>query len=362
MDTKFAYWVPNVSGGLVITDWPMKTDWSWGYNRDLAQTAEEVGFQYALAQARFFGSYGANIQLEALSVANALASHTDDLRLIGAVHPGMWKPGPVANFVATADHITGGRFHLNVVSGWFKREFTGFGEPWLEHDERYDRSEEFIRVLKGLWTEDELTFRGRFYQVEGAPCKPEPETPPEIFQGGNSHRARRMAARVSDWFFVNGGSLERLKEIIDSVHGYAEAFGTEPPKIGVNAFVIARDTEAEAKEVLENIIEHATEDAVEAFKEQVQHAGQASPEGEGMWDDSEFEDLVQYNDGFRTGLIGTPDQIVERIRQLDAIGVDLVLTGFLHYSDELPRFGEEIIPAVREAKPLSNVRPEALPL
>lgn len=356
MDTKFAYWVPNVSGGLVITDWPMKTDWKWPFNKRIAQTAEEVGFEYALAQARFFGSYNAEKQLEALSVANALASHTEKLRLIGAVHPGQWKPGPIANFVATSDHISNGRFHLNVVSGWFKGEYTRFGEPWLAHDERYERSEEFIEVLKGLWTEDLFSYDGRFYQIDEAPCEPKPETPPDIFQGGNSKRARRMAARVSDWFFINGGSLEKLKGIIDDVKGYAREFGTEPPKIGVNSFVIARDTEAEAKQVLENIIEHATEQAVEGFKEQVKQAGQASPEGEGMWDDSDFEDLVQYNDGFKTGLIGTKEQIVERIRQLDAIGVDLVLAGFLHYEDELPHFGEEIIPAVREAEPLD--RPE----
>ena len=73
-----------------------------------------------------------------------------------------------------------------------------------------------------------------------------------------------------------------------------------------------------------------------------------------MWDDSDFEDLVQYNDGFKTGLIGTKEQVVERIRKLDAIGVDLVLTGFLHYEDELPHFGEEIIPAVRAAEPLES--------
>jgi FMNH2-dependent dimethyl sulfone monooxygenase len=59
MNTEFAYWIPNVSGGLVITDWPMNTDWSYEYNKKLAQTADEVGFDYALAQARFFCSYNA---------------------------------------------------------------------------------------------------------------------------------------------------------------------------------------------------------------------------------------------------------------------------------------------------------------
>jgi len=74
MDTEFAYWVPNVSGGLVVSDWETETDWTYDYNLDLARTAESVGFDYALAQARFFGSYGADKQLEALSIANALAA------------------------------------------------------------------------------------------------------------------------------------------------------------------------------------------------------------------------------------------------------------------------------------------------
>ncbi|MFC7071642.1 hypothetical protein ACFQJ7_09345 [Halovenus rubra] len=73
-----------------------------------------------------------------------------------------------------------------------------------------------------------------------------------------------------------------------------------------------------------------------------------------MWADSDFEDLVQYNDGFKTGLIGTGEQIIERIRQLDAIGIDIVLTGFLHYDEELAHFGKTIIPAVREAEELES--------
>mgnify|MGYP001247231447 FL=1 len=273
------------------------------------------------------------------------------------MHPGQWTPGPIANFVATADHISNGRFHLNVVSGWFKDEFTRFGEPWLDHDERYERSEEFIEVLRGLWTEERFTHKGRFYHIDEAPCEPKPATPPDIFMGGSSKRALQMAARSADWLFMNGGSLEKISNTINQVRGYAKEYGTTPPKIGVNGFVILRDTEAEAKKELENIIEHATKEAVEGFREQVRQAGQSSPEGEGMWADSDFNDLVQYNDGFKTGLIGTKEQIVERIRQLDAIGVDLVLTGFLHFTDELPRFGEEIISAVREVEPLAEKQP-----
>ncbi|WP_144920781.1 dimethylsulfone monooxygenase SfnG [Halorubrum salsamenti] len=361
MDTEFAYWVPNVSGGLVVSDWETETDWTYDYNLDLARTAESVGFDYALAQARFFGSYGADKQLEALSIANALAAQTDELHVIGAVHPGLWEPGPLANFISTADRISDGRFSINVVSGWFKGEFTGFGQPWLEHDERYARSSEFIEVLKALWTEERATYDGRFYTIgkgidgfEGAPLEPKPiqDPYPQVFQGGNSQAAREMAAKHADVLFINGGSLQEIRAVIDDVEEYAEEFGTEPPRFAANAFVIQRDTEEEAKEVLEGIIENATDEAVDAFKDQVKEAGQSSDEGEGMWADSDFEDLVQYNDGFKTGLIGTDDQIVDRVRKLDAIGIDIVLAGFLDFEKELERFGETIIPAIDEADPL----------
>ncbi|MDB2294097.1 dimethyl sulfone monooxygenase SfnG [Halorubrum ezzemoulense] len=361
MDTEFAYWVPNISGGLVVSDWETETDWTYDYNLDLARTAEAVGFDYALAQARFFGSYGAEKQLEALSIANALAAQTDELHIIGAVHPGLWEPGPLANFIATADRISDGRFSVNVVSGWFKGEFTGFGQPWLAHDERYARSTEFIEVLKALWTEDRARYDGRFYTVgkdidgfEGAPMEPKPvqDPYPQVFQGGNSQAAREMAAKHADVLFINGGSLQEIRAVIEDVEEYAAESGTEPPRFAANAFVIQRDTESEAKAVLEGIIENATDEAIDAFKQQVKQAGQSTAEGDGMWSDSEFEDLVQYNDGFKTGLIGTDKQIIERIRKLDAIGVDIVLAGFLDFEPELERFGETIIPAIEEADPL----------
>lgn len=361
MDTEFAYWVPNISGGLVVSDWETETDWTYDYNLDLARTAEAVGFDYALAQARFFGSYGAEKQLEALSIANALAAQTDELHIIGAVHPGLWEPGPLANFIATADRISDGRFSINVVSGWFKGEFTGFGQSWLAHDERYARSTEFIEVLKALWTEDRARYDGRFYTVgkdidgfNGAPMEPKPvqDPYPQVFQGGNSQAAREMAAKHADVLFINGGSLQEIRDVVEDVEEYAAESGTEPPRFAANAFVIQRDTESEAKAVLEGIIENATDEAIDAFKEQVKQAGQSTAEGDGMWSDSEFEDLVQYNDGFKTGLIGTDEQIIERIRKLDAVGVDIVLAGFLDFEPELERFGETIIPAIEEADPL----------
>ena len=80
----------------------------------------------------------------------------------------------------------------------------------------------------------------------------------------------------------------------------------------------------------------------------MKNAGKASPEGQGNWAKSSFEDLVQYNDGFRSNLIGTPHQIAERIVALKAAGADLILTAFLHFQEEVDYFGKTIIPLVRE--------------
>ncbi|WP_163528213.1 dimethylsulfone monooxygenase SfnG [Halobacillus ihumii] len=346
---KFAYWVPNVSGGLVVSKLPQQTDWSFEANKRYAQIAEDSNYDLALLQTRFFASYGAENQLEAITLASALAAVTDRLQLISAVHPGLWHPAVYAKMLSTLDQISEGRAAVNVVSGWFKQEFTGFGEPWLEHDERYRRSEEFIRVLREFWTKEKAAFSGDFYKINDAPSKPKPVQGGDlpIFQGGNSSAAKQMAARVSDYYFMNGNTLEGFKKQIDEVRELAQQEGREV-KFAAHGFAIVRDSEEEAYQQLNDIVHAADEDAVEGFKQSVQEAGQSTQDKQGMWADSSYEDLVQYNDGFKTGLIGTAEQVANQIIELKKIGVDLILTAHFHYEQDLERFGKEVIPLVKE--------------
>ncbi len=344
---KFAYWVPNVSGGLVISKIPQRTSWDGDYNRKLAQIAEEAGFDYALTQIRFTAGYGAEYQHESVAFSHALLESTSKLKVIAALLPGPWNPTIAAKQIATISELTNGRIAVNIVSGWFSGEFRAIGEPWLDHDERYRRSEEFIRSLKGIWTQDNFTFRGDFYRYNDYTLKPKPSHGlPEIFQGGSSRAARDMAARVSDWYFTNGNTPDGLRTQVEDIRAKAEKTGNTP-KIGINAFVIARDTEEEARAVLDEIIGQADPEAVKAFGHEVKNAGKASPEGEGNWAKSSFDDLVQYNDGFRSNLIGTPDQIAERIVDLKEAGADLLLLGFLHFQEDVAYFGREVLPRVR---------------
>ena len=107
--TTFAYWVPNVSGGLVTSDIEQRTDWNFEYNKKLARTAENNGFEYALSQVRYEASYGAEFQHESTSFSLALLLATERLKVIAAVHPGLWQPGVLAKLLATADQLSGGR-------------------------------------------------------------------------------------------------------------------------------------------------------------------------------------------------------------------------------------------------------------
>ena len=345
---KFAYWVPNVSGGLVISRVEQRTGWDVAYNRKLAQIAEAAGFDYALSQIRFTAGYGADNQHESVSFSQALLDATERLKVIAAILPGPWNPAVAAKQIATISHISDARIAVNIVSGWFRGEFTAIGEPWLDHDERYRRSEEFIRALRGIWTQDNFTFRGDFYRFTDYTMKPKPLQPlPEIFQGGSSRAARDMAARVSDWYFTNGNTPEGLAAQVADIRAKAAENGHKV-KVGINAFAIARETEAEAQAELQEIIDEAIPEAVQGFAHEVKNAGKASPEGEGNWAKSTFADLVQYNDGFRSNLIGTPRQIAERILELKQAGADLVLLGFLHFQEEVAFFGRHVIPIVRQ--------------
>ncbi len=169
---KFAYWVPNVSGGLVVSKIEQRTDWGYEYNRSWAGSPSTTA-----SSTRFAGPLHGELRrriparVDQLQPRDALA--TEKLKVIAAVHPGLWHPAVLAKFVASADQMSGGRFAVNVVSGWFKGEFTALGEPWLEHDERYRRCEEFIRVLEPAGPRTTPSSCGDFYRLHGFDLKPE---------------------------------------------------------------------------------------------------------------------------------------------------------------------------------------------
>ncbi len=343
MSMQLAVWGANIAGGFLRTHAPQERRGSFAYNVELARLAEQHGFHAMLFPVRFLGQIGGSEQdgeegqLDPLTTVAALSMVTERIHFISAVLPGFIHPVTLAKIGSTIDRISGGRWHVNLVSGWFQEEQEMYGIPWMEHGERYERSKEYLQVLQGLWQEPDFSFAGRYYRIKRGHLRPLPvQKPyPAIFQGGNSLEAREMAGRFSDWYFMNGAPLEELQEQIWHVSQVAAGWGRKV-KFAVNAFVIARETEAEAWEEYHQLVENANLQAIQLFKSRV-------GEAKGMWSKSvTLSDFVANNEGFRTGLIGSYQQVAERIGVLHRNGIDMLLTAFRWPLQEIPLFREKV--------------------
>lgn len=160
---------------------------------------------------------------------------------------------------------------------------------------------------------------------------------------------------------MNGNTLEGFQSQIADVSAKALRAGRQGQvRFAVNTFVICRETEEEAIRVLREIQGKVDVDAVEGFRQQVQNAGASTANKRGMWQGSDMQDLVQYNSGFKSKLIGSPRQIADRICLLKSLGIDIILVAFLHYEDEIEQFGKEVLPLVRELEKQGRGKDEEL--
>lgn len=303
------------------------------------RVAESLGIDYLLVAQRWWGT-GQEIEgstYDCLAMTAFYAAQTERLRLITAIHPGFFLPGPVAKWGATIDRLTGGRWAINLTSGWHEAEFGMYGAELLPHDDRYARTTEFIEILRGVWTQPELTYEGRYYRVQGLRLEPRPVTDRlEIFQGGQSSAAMDMAAQHSDWMFLNGGPPEKIGRIIAEVRKRTEKTGRQL-RFGLYSIPLCRTTDSQA--------ESAVAAMVKALDEAMITRRQARTSGaQGMW--SSGEDRLTHldtNEGFASRLIGSPDTILRRMEEFHRLGVDLF---HLTLHDSL--FNTAVLPFVKQ--------------
>ncbi len=295
---------------------------------------EALGISHLLIAQRWWGSAEEieGSSLDCLAMTTLFAAHTETIQLITAVHPGFFQPATVAKWGATMDRITNGRWSINVTSGWYLKEFEMYGVDPLEHDERYVRSSEFIEVLQGAWNNEEFSFDGEHYRVRGLRLEPRPTQSLTVYQGGQSDAAVAMAARYSDWMFLNGGSPEKIAGIIGKVRRAAAETGRDV-RFAMHAHPLCRATDAEAWEEIDKRIA-----AVDPkFLEERQRSTSGA---EGMW--ASAEDVLSHldtNEGFSARLIGSPESVMEGIEGFRELGVDM-----LHLTLGDTMFEEVVLP------------------
>ncbi|HEV8536128.1 MAG TPA: LLM class flavin-dependent oxidoreductase [Candidatus Limnocylindria bacterium] len=341
---RFGFWMPVFGGWLRNVD-DERMPATFAYQRDLAQGAERAGWDLTLiAELNLNDIKGPEADcLEAWTTAAALAPLTDRLELMTAVRPNFRLPALVAKEAATIDHISNGRFTLNVVSAWWQSESDQYGGTWVAHDERYARTAEFIAVLKGMWTQDEYSLAGRYYTVKGARLAPKPvQKPwPVLYAGGESPAAKDLIARDCDAYLMHGDPPEVLApKIADMRARRAKRPELEPLRFGVAAYAVVRKSDAEVKKEIARITDvRASARGYASYQDFVKGSQLETPVS--------LEDYSVSNRGLRTGLVGTPEQVAERVGELERLGVDLVLLQCSPQREEMDRFAQEVFPLVR---------------
>ncbi|QGY01925.1 LLM class flavin-dependent oxidoreductase [Methylobacterium mesophilicum SR1.6/6] len=349
--------LPIQNGGWSPSTLPRTTDWSFDYNVALTRKAEELGFDlvFGLAQWIGKGGYGGELRyrettLDPFVTVAALSSVTSRILLISTIHIlyGPWHPLHLAKFAASLDHISKGRFGLNVVTGYAPREPRMFGMTQIEHDERYMRSAEFAGMLERLWGASEnVTVDGRYWRLEEAYVTPKPAYGrPILVNATGSPAGFAYAAAHSDLAFVTSpagadidAAIPALPDHIGALKAQARAVGREIRTI-INPMIVCRPTEKEARDYHAAILAHADADAVRNFV--AHHAAGDSR----AWTNHRADHRVL---GGNVQIIGSPEQVVEKLVALKATGIDGAQLTFFDFAPDLAFFGEAVLPLLKQA-------------
>ena len=334
---RFGYWMPIFGGWLRnVADEEMSIDWA--YMRDLAVESEQHGFELSLiAELNLNDIKGHRApSLDCWTLAPAIAAVTSTIELMLAVRPNYHSPALTAKALSTLDVIAPGRTSLNVVSSWWKDEAAQYGAPFDVHDARYARTSEWLDVVGRLLREDTVTHSGALYHIDGAILEPKPASPPFVYMGGESPKAKEIIAGQSDAYVMHGDAPEVIAAKVAELSALRAAANRPPLHFGVSGYVICRDTEEEAQAELMRILNvRASPEAYASYRDFI--------EGSQLESQVSIEEYSVSNRGLRSGLIGTPDQITDRIRAYEAAGVDLLLLQFSPQRQEMARFGADVI-------------------
>jgi FMNH2-dependent dimethyl sulfone monooxygenase len=337
---RYGYWLPVFGGWLRnVEDEGMEA--SWNYVSRLARRSEEIGYDLTLiAELNLNDIKGSDApSLDAWSTAAALAAVTNSLELMVAVRPTFHNPALLAKQAANIDHIGGGgRLSLNVVSSWWADEARKYGVHFEQHDDRYARTAEWLDVVDNIWKRDHFSFSGKYYRVEDAVLQPKPLSQPRpvIYAGGESEAAKQLIAEKCDAYVMHGDAPSRVREKISDMSARREKLGLSPMKFGVAAYAIVRATEEEAARERARITD--VQQSAAGYDNYQQWLA-----GTKLEQQISLEDYSVSNRGLHSGLVGTPDQVAERVAEFENAGVDLLLLQCSPQLEEMERFAEAVI-------------------
>jgi len=287
-----------------------------------------------------------------------VAPLTRTLRFLVAFRPGLASPSLVAQQAATFSRLTGGRLALNVVTGGDPVEQAAYGDH-LPHDARYERTDEFLTIMRALLRGERVDHTGTHLDVRGAQLSDVPAEVPDIYFGGASPAAERVAARHVDTYLTWHDGLESVVARRERVANVAADAGRQL-RFGIRLHVISRSTADEAWTEADRLLSGMDDAAIAASQaryakmDSVAQANMAALHGgrrdrlvvgQNLW-----AGIGLVREGAATALVGSHDEVAARIDELHDAGFDeFVLSGYPHLEEAL-RFAEEVRPRLTSAR------------
>ena len=347
---KLGLFGTNCSHGLTMTHAPTTYKVTWEHTKEIAQRADELGFEALVPIARWRGfggttNFNGNCY-ETYTWAAGLSEATNNIAIFATSHLPTAHPIVAAKAAVTIDHISGGRFGLNLVMGWFSPEMDMFHGAQREHDQRYAFGQQWLDLVQKLWSKPgSFDFEGDFFSGENLEAYPKPHQAPRpvLINAGNSPSGVEFSARNVDINFASLDTLENMAQYTKNIrHKAREEYGRDISTM-TYGLVVARDTEAEAMQAFQSVIDNGDWEA----------AGNVMKVA-GMESQSFNEQIKAFQERFIAGwagypVVGSPEQVVEELGRLNDAGMDGMIMGFVDYNEEMKYFGERILPLMKEA-------------
>ena len=353
---KLGTFQTNLDSGCVMSDLDGRLEITWPSTVALAKLADEMEFEAIVPVARWQGFGGAtNPQgpgFETYTWAAGLAASTATAGIFSTSHVSLNHPIIAAKQSTVIDHISNGRYALNIVTGWNQPEIDMFGQPMLGHAERYACAEEWLAIVKRLWTEDDpFDHEGTYYKIAQGYLQPKPiqEPYPAIMNAGASERGRHFAAKHCDLVYtvIRTGGLEECRAHVEAYHKLArEEYGRDV-RVWTLVNVVQGETEKEARDFYDYYVRQkgdwdAAKNMIDTFMLEI-NARNFPPER-----------IKPLQEAFLQGwgglpVVGTKEQVVDALLALSRSGLDGVLLAWPRFEQGMREFRDVTYPLVKQA-------------
>ncbi len=345
---KLGIFGANCSNGCTMTHAATTFEPTYEHNVAIAALADRLGFELLVPVGRwkhFGGSTQFNAHnLEVFTWATAMACNTRRIMVCATSHTPTAHPLFAAKQGASIDNISHGRFALNIVCGWFRPEIEMFGKAQLPHDERYAMAGDWVTCVKRAWTEQDFDHDGPYFTIKAGYLSPKPvqQPYPVLLNAGNSTEGREFSAREMDFNFVTMTTIDEAGGLVRDIHQRAAAHRRECGVMSY-ALVCCRDTEAEARALYQHIVDEGDWEAARNVMDLI-----------GIESESFSDHVKKFGERFIAGwggypLVGTPEQVVAQMVEIQALGVEGLILTWLDYLEELKYFGERVLPLMEQA-------------